>query len=360
VFGGIEHTMRLISRGLVAMGGFEVSVLCASGEPRTRTEVLEGVEVVRLATFGRLARTPVSPGFPAWIRRMKPDLLHFHYPHPTGEMACLLAAPRCPVVVTYHADVIRQRRIMQVYRHALVHFLRRADRILVTSPVALEGNEILRPHLDRCRVLPLGISLDRMRETDRTREVAARLRRELPGPVTLFVGRIRPYKGLPVLIEAMKGVPGSLVLVGRGEEEKRVARLVREGGLADRVHMAGDVPDGDLAGYYRAADLFVLPSVHRSEAFGLAMVEAMSCGLPVISTRLGTGTSFVNRAGETGLEVEPGNPAELADAMRLLLSDRELAARLGAGGARRSRMFTDQAMIANTAAVYRELAGPRT
>ena len=360
VFGGVEHTMRLLSRGLARIPGYQSTVVCSWDRPVTRVEQLEETTVVRVATFGRLARSPVSPTLPGWLRRLQPDILHFHYPNPTGEMSCLVAGPRCPVVVTYHADVVRQRQLLRVYRHPLARFFRRADRILVTSPYMLDGNALLEPHRDRCRVIPIGIDLGRMEDTPRARQVAAEVRARCAAPVVLFVGRMRPYKGLPVLVEAMREVPGTLLLVGSGEQEARVRERIQALGLESRVVMTGDVPDADLPGYYRAADLFVLPSVSRSEAFGLAMVEAMSCGLPVVSTRLGTGTSFVNQDGVTGLEVPAGDPGAMAVAMRRLLSNREEARRMGESARARALTLGSEAMVAQIVAQYEELAGRRS
>jgi glycosyltransferase involved in cell wall biosynthesis len=355
VFGGIEHTLRLLSEGLAARGGMEVTVLCSSESPTTTEERLGGVRVVRAATFGRVARAPVSPTLARWIRKLKPDVLHLHHPNPTGELACLLARPRCPVVLTYYCDIVRQRRLLALYRHPLRWLLRRVDSILVPTPSTLEENPFLRPHRSKCEVVPLGIRPDDLAETPRTRELAARLAQDHPGFRVLFVGRMRPYKGLPVLIEAMDRIPATLVLVGRGEMEEEVKQIVRERGMEKRVVFAGDVPAVDLPGYYQAADLFVLPSLNRSEAFGIAMVEAMHFGLPVISTRLGTGTSHVNRNGLTGLEVPPGDPTALADAIRWMEDHPENARRMGLAGKDHARGFTEEAMVDRIASLYGEL-----
>src|SRR6267142_536996 len=355
VFGGIEHTVRLLSEGIAARSGADVTVVCSSLSSRTSVDQAGAVRVVRAATFGRIARAPVSPTLMFWLRRLQPDILHFHHPNPTGELACLLARPRCPVVLTYHCDIVRQKRLLKLYRHPLRRFLARADHILVTSPAALEGNPFLDPHRARCEVLPLGIRASDLEETERTREVAAALRRARPGPNILFVGRMRPYKGIPVLIDAIAHTPGTLVLVGQGESEEEIRHKVRREGLSDRVVFTGDVPQSDLRGYYQAADLFVLPSLDRSEAFGLAMVEAMHTGLPVISTRVGTGTSHVNLDGITGLEVPPGDAASLASAIRWILEHPDEAKRMGEAGRERSLLFTHAAMVDRTATLYQEL-----
>src|SRR5437762_7785105 len=342
VFGGIEHTVRLLSEGIAARPGAEVTVVCSSGSTKTSVEQIGAVRVVRAATFGRISRAPVSPTLVLWLRRLQPDILHFHHPNPTGEMACLLARPRCPVVLTYHCDIVRQKRLLTLYRHPLRRFLRRADHILVTSPATLDRNPLLEPHRARCEVLPLGIRAADLEETERTREVAAALRRSHPGPYLLFVGRMRPYKGIPVLIDAIARTPGTLVLVGRGESEEEIRRKVRREGLGERVVFTGDVPQSDLRGYYEAADLFVLPSLDRSEAFGLAMLEAMHTGLPVISTRVGTGTSHVNLDGITGLEVPPGDAESLASAIRWMLEHPDAAKRMGEAARERSLRFTHE------------------
>ena len=355
VFGGIEHTVRLLSEGIAARAGAEVTVVCSSSSPRTKVERVGAVRVVRAATFGRIARAPVSPTLSLWLRRLRPDILHFHHPNPTGELACLLARPRCPVVLTYHCDIVRQKRLLKLYRHPLRRFLHRADHILVTSPATLDNNPFLEPHRARCEVLPLGIRAADLEETERTHEVAAALRREHPGPYLLFVGRLRPYKGIPVLIDAIARTPGTLVLVGRGESEEEIRRKVRREGLGGRVVFTGDVPQSDLRGYYEAADLFVLPSLDRSEAFGLAMVEAMHTGLPVISTRVGTGTSHVNLDGITGLEVPPGDAGSLASAIRWMLEHPDAAKRMGEAARERSLRFTHAAMVDRTASLYQEL-----
>jgi len=355
VFGGIEHTVRLLSEGIAARPGAEVTVVCSSESARTSVDQVGAVRVVRAATFGRIARAPVSPSLTFWLRRLQPDILHFHHPNPTGELACLLARPRCPVVLTYHCDIVRQKRLLRIYRHPLRRFLRRVDHILVTSAATLDRNPMLEPHRARCEVLPLGIRAADLEESERTREVAAGLRREHPGPFILFVGRMRPYKGIPVLIDAIARTPGTLVLVGQGESEEAIRAKVRRDGLSDRVVFTGDVPQADLRGYYQAADLFVLPSLDRSEAFGLAMVEAMHCGIPVISTRVGTGTSHVNQDGITGLEVPPGDAEGLAAGIRWILEHPDEARRMGEAARERSLRFTHAAMVDRTASLYQEL-----
>lgn len=354
VRGGIEHTIRLLSEGLAARG-HQVSVLTSAAGPRTTEETLGSVHVVRVATFGRVARVPVMPTLGRWIRRLQPDVLHLHFPNPAGELACLLGRPTCPIVLTYHCDIGRQLALLALYRWPLDAFLKRVDCILVTSPVTLEKSPFLAPHRDRCRVIHSGVDFARVAETPRTVRLRDELRGRHPAPRILFVGRLRPYKGIPVLLEAMRELPGSLLLVGSGETEALVRREILRLGLESRVLLAGEVPDADLGGYYRAADVLVLSSVTRAEAFGLALVEAMHCGLPVVSTRLGTGTSYVNRDGVTGLEANPRDPRDLARAIRWILEHPDEARRMGAAGREWAARFTVDAMVDQTLDMYESL-----
>ena len=185
--------------------------------------------------------------------------------------------------------------------------------------------------------MPLGIDVAPFDRVD-AGEIAA-LRERFPGPLLLFVGRLRYYKGLNYLITAMQDVPATLLVVGDGPMRREWEELARRLGVADRVHFEAGVANADLPAYYHAADLFVLPSCQRSESFGIVLLEAMASRLPAISTELGTGTSWVNQHGETGLVVPPADSAALAAAARTLLAARRCAprwARPAGGGSRRS------------------------
>ena len=137
------------------------------------------------------------------------------------------------------------------------------------------------------------------------------------------MGRLRYYKGLDTLIRALPQIPARLVVAGIGPMEAEWKALAAELGVAGRISWLGEVSDDDLPALYHAADLFVLPASHKSEAFGLVQVEAMAAGLPVVCTELGTGTSYVNLHGVTGLVVSPRDPDGLAAAINALLADPE-------------------------------------
>jgi rhamnosyl/mannosyltransferase len=203
-------------------------------------------------------------------------------------------------------------------------------------------------------VVPLGINPEPYAAVDPGRADA--VRNGNCGPLLLFVGRLRYYKGLDVLIEAMPDIDARLLVVGSGPMERPWRRLAARSPAAARIHFAGEVPEADLPTYYAAADLVVLPSCERSEAFGLVLLEAMAAGRAVIGTELGTGTSFVNQHDETGLVVAPGDAPALAAAVNALMGDPERRRRFGANGRRRvTEHFHVERMVDRTVEVYREV-----
>lgn len=350
VVGGIENHVRLLAEGQ-ARAGHRVTVLVTSPSFRGERQVLNGVEVIKAGRLVELASTPLSLRLGWELARQRPDVAHVHAPYPPGELLQHLLGKSHATVLTYHSDVVRQVRLAKLYRPLMRRVLRRVDRILVSSPAALAW-EALREHRARCVVVPLGIPLDRFANVDAQAVAWVRSEAGAP-PLLLFVGVFRYYKGLSYLLEAMQWVPATLLLVGGGPLETELRAQGERLGLADRVRFAGRVSDKDLPAYYHAADLFVLPSCERSEAYGLSQLEAMAAGLPVVGTELGTGTTFVNRHGETGLVVPPKDPRALADAINALLGDEALCRRLALGARQRAQALSAERMTAAVEDVYR-------
>ncbi len=268
-------------------------------------------------------------------RRRPADIVQLHFPHPPGELAWLLRGFRPPAVVMYHADIVRQKLLARVLRPMTRVVLGRAARILVSNPAIAGTSGEVRRHLDRVRVVPLGIPEPVDIPTDDPGLQV--LKERFPPPRLLFVGCLRHYKGLRHLIDAMADVTAVLLVAGDGPLRAELEARVSASGLDERVCFLGDVDDETLWRLYRMADVFVLPSDNRAEAYGLVLIEAMAMGVPVISTELGTGTSWINRHGETGLVVPPADPPALARALRELLDDHELRLRLGRTARRRVR-----------------------
>ncbi|MHB0856230.1 MAG: glycosyltransferase [Anaerolineae bacterium] len=353
VLGGIENHIRLLAEGQAA-AGHEVTVLVTSQGRRTSVETLGGVRVIKTARLAHVASTPLSVALPLALRRERPDITHLHFPYPPGEVSQLLLGRSRRTVLSYHSDVVRQAGLLRIYAPLMRRVLASVDRILVGTPNVLETSPVLPPYAHKCQVLPYGIARERFLTLDAAK--ASAIRRSLGGgPLVLFVGVLRYYKGLNYLLEAMQEVPAQLVVVGDGPMGAAWRAQAKALGIAERVAFLGRIDDDALPAYYGAADLFVLPACERSEAFGLVQVEAMSAGLPVVCTDVGTGTTYVNRHGESGLVVPPRDPQALAGAIKRLLDDEALRLRLAEGAQARSALFDRDRMLADVESVYRQL-----
>jgi glycosyltransferase involved in cell wall biosynthesis len=357
VRGGIEGHLRLLAEGLVARGHSVTALVSAPGL-RDASEELGGVRVVGAGRLGTLASLPISPTLPLLLARERPDLVHLHHPFPLGDLAALLVARDVPLVVTYHSDIVRQRALGRLLAPLVRGTLRRARRIIATSPAYIRSSPFLAPVASRCRVVPLGVPLEDYGLVDQGQIAAVRAR--FPGPLVLFVGRLRYYKGADRLVRAMADVPARAVFVGADASARRadLERLAAELGVGERVHFVGALDDEELRAHYQAAQIFVLPSVERSEAFGIVQVEAQAAGLPVVCTELGTGTSYVTQHGRTGIVVPPDDVPALARALRALLASPPMAHTFGeAGRARAAREFSLERMLDRVEAVYEEALG---
>lgn len=358
IAGGIEKHMSVLCRHQQRV--MDVKVLIANRRARTEWAT-DGVPVLKVAQIGRFQSTPVAPTFPLWLRRAQADILHFHLPNPIADLSFLLARPGGVVIASYHSDIPEQKWFSRVYRPFLNNFLRRCSFIITGSKEYLESSPVLREFAAKCVIVPYGIELDRFALTSKVRSDVETIRGRLNKPVLLFVGKFRHYKGLDYLLHAMRSVDAVLMLVGDGAMEERARTLAREIGVEERVRFVGAVGEEALVSYLHACDLFVLPSINRSESFGIAMVEAMACGKPAISTEVGTGTSYVNRHLQTGLVVPPSRSEALGEAIRLLLHDPGLMAKMGRAARERvEREFTAERMVGQVSEVYaRALAAGR-
>ena len=352
VLGGIENHIKMLAEGLIQRG-IDVQVLVTNTGPRTAIEEIEGVPVIKAGCPLRISGAPISPSFYAWMRRLKPDIAHLHFPNPPGELGQLFLGQSQRFVLTYHSDVVRQKYLLRVYKPFLWKVLAKADRIIATSPNYIRSSPYLSRFADKCMVVPLGIDLKPFQNVDNGKVQA--IRQRYGSPLLLFVGKLRYYKGLQYLLEAMRRIEARLLVVGAGPMEGEWQALAEDLGLQDRVIFLGEVPDEELPLYYHACDLFVLPASHRSEAFGVVQIEAMACGKPVICTELGTGTSYINVHGETGLVVPPRDPKVLVEAINQLLADEGLRKRLGEQGRRRAMEFSKEAMVDRIVRLYEEL-----
>ena len=351
--GGMETILALICERTAQH--VRNRVLVANSRPSTVEERHGSIEVIRVAALTRIGAVAVCPSLPFELARETADIIVLHEPNPMALVAYFLARPAGRLIVWYHSDVIRPSWRYRLFYQPFLRFaLSRAERIVVSSPLLGESAPALRDFQAKCTVIPFGVE---KAATDRPdQERVAEIRRDVSQPIVLFVGRLVPYKGVDVLLDAMAGLNAVALIVGEGPQRASLEAQAHRLGVASRVRFVGSVTDQELASLYRACDVFVLPSVTRQEAFGVVQLEAMAAGKPVVSTDLGTGVGWVNRHGETGYVVPPRDAGALREAIQRLLTDPDLRRSMGEAAVRRVRSaFTVERMIDDTLALYRDL-----
>ena len=361
VLGGIENHIGLLAKRLRAEG-VEAQVLVTNTDTHTLHETIDGVPVTKTGRQINVSSAPISLRFfsEVWRQSRQVDLIHLHAPYPPGEMAQLLVGGGKPFVMTYHSDIVRQKILGTAYTPLLRLVLQRAALITVSNPMYIESSAFLQRVRSQCRIIHYGIEIARFQKTPQVEAGAQTLRRRFAGrPLLLFLGHLRHYKGVDVLVRAMQGVDAHLLVIGSGPMQAAWQQLTRDEGLADRITFLGEIPDQEALAARYAADIFILPSTNRAESLGIVQLEAMACGLPVICTELGTGTSYVNQHGKTGLVVPPNSAKALTRAINCLLADPKLRAQMGAAGLRRVQQeFSAEAMVRQTISCYQEALGP--
>ena len=356
VVGGIENHIRLICQGLKDYPDIEPTVLVTNTARQTIVQEIDGVRVVKAARLANVSSAPISLELFTWIHRLEADLTHLHFPYPIGEMAFLLAGRSHKMLITYHSDIVRQKYLLQVYKPFLYRLLARADAITVSNPNYIASSPYLKPHASKCVVVPHGADLKLFAPTEATLRRAEEIRKQHDSPLVLFVGLLRYYKGLSYLIEAMPRILAKLLIAGAGPQRQEWQTLTHQLGLDNKVFFLGRVSDEDKLALYHACDVFVLPSIHRSESWGAVQVEAMACGKPVICTELGTGTSFVNLNGVTGWVVPPHDSTALAEAINRLLADPDLRRQMGQAARRRAQEeLSADVMVQRLVQLYHDL-----
>jgi glycosyltransferase involved in cell wall biosynthesis len=346
----METHLELICQGLRSSS--EVSVLVAGQGPRTTAVDVHGVRVTRVATLGHVAGTAICPNMIRAIRRHPADVVHLHWPNPMAVLAYLASRHTGRLVITYHSDVIRQKLLEKVFRPLLDTVLGRASAVIVTAASYIESSPVLRGIRGKCRVVPLGLQLNPFDTIDRSQ--VEKIRSEFGPRLVLSVGRHVYYKGFEYLLAAMQRVEGRAIIVGDGPLRCQLQALAVKLGVENRVVFLGEVQN--IVPYYQAADVFVLPSIVRAEAFGIVQLEAMACARPVINTAIDSGVPFVSLDGVTGLTVRPKDSNELADALNLLLNNSELRAKFGKAGRHRVETeFSADVMTRRTLQVYNDV-----
>ncbi|WP_085728403.1 glycosyltransferase family 4 protein [Pseudomonas sp. R37(2017)] len=352
--GGIEQVIFQMSES-GARHGVDSTVLTLSNNPAPGALQIREHRVHQARMDFQLASTGFSYSVFKQFRELaaEADVVNYHFPWPFMDMVHFVSATKKPCVVSYHSDIIRQRHLLKLYRPLMSRFLDSADRIAVASPNYFHTSDVLKDYRDKTRVITYGLDKSGYPKHDTAR--TERWREKLGDRFFLFVGVMRYYKGLHILLEAMQGLNYPVVIVGAGPLEAELHAQARELGLQN-LHFLGFLGDEDKVALLELSYAVVFPSHLRSEAFGISLLEGAMYGKPMISSEIGTGTSYINIHNETGLVVPPSNPLAFREAMRTLWENPVLAAQMGENAqARYQNLFTADEMGRKWAALYEEL-----
>lgn len=352
--GGIEQVIRqmCVSTGRL---GVTNHVLSLSRERDLAPFEFEGHTVHRAHLDFELASNGVSLGAIGKLARMarEADVVHYHFPWPFTDMAHFLARIDKPTVLTYHSDIVRQKMLLRLYQPLKHRFLHSVDAIVATSPNYLASSAVLDRYRDKTRVITFGLDKSSYPEPDGARIDHWRAR---VGPkFFLFVGVLRYYKGLHILLDAVAGTDYPVVIVGAGPIEQELKAHAARLGLT-KVMFVGKVDELDKVALLKLCYAVAFPSHLRSEAFGISLLEGAMYGKPMISSEIGTGTTYINIDRETGLVVPPSDHEALRAAMRALWDNPQMAAEMGKRAeARYWRLFTSAQMADDYTQLYHEL-----
>lgn len=356
--GGVEQVINQIARGAKKLG-VETDVLSLTRDRTATTIEIDGYITHRARLDFQLASTGFSAS--AFLRFSKlakqADVIHYHFPWPFMDVVHFATNVKKPTVVSYHSDIIKQKNLLRLYRPLKNKFLASVDRIVAASPNYLETSDVLKKFSGKVSVIPYG--LDKASYPVPAPQKLQYWREKLGPKFFLFVGVLRYYKGLHILMEAAQGTDYPIVIVGAGPIEAELKAQAAQLGLRN-IHFLGQLPDEDKVALLTLCYGVVFPSHLRSEAFGVSLLEGAMYGKPMISSEIGTGTTFINIADETGLVVPPSDPTALRQAMQYLWDHPQQVAEMGKRAEERYwKHFTADQMVKSYVELYDDLVRSR-
>lgn len=352
--GGIEQTIFQICEACEPWG-VESSVLTLSQQPSAMPLQVGNHQVYQARLDLNLASTGLSREVFKRFKELakKADIVHYHFPWPLMDLLHFHAAHNKPSVLSYHSDIVRQRLLLQFYRPLMHKFLSSVDQIVAASPNYLATSDVLKHYKHKTQVIPYG--LNKAGYTDIDPKRLAHWQNQFPQGFFLFVGVMRYYKGLHILLDACENTDYPVVIVGAGPMESALRRQAERLKLHN-VYFLGRLPDPEKNALLQLSRVMVFPSHLRSEAFGISLLEGAMFGKPMISSEIGTGTSYINVHQETGIVTPPSDTAALKEAMHTLWHDAGRAERLGKAAAERYQiLFTAERMGVQFHNLYRKL-----
>lgn len=354
--GGVEKVMWDFTTGISARG-IDCDMLCAEFGKGQVLELNPHGRVICLPALKKVAATMICPEMIRWLRKHSGDydIIHIHHPDPMAALALRLSGYKGRVLVHWHSDILKQRLLYFFYRPLQNWLLRRAEKIIGTTPVYVHGSPHLRRFQDKATYVPIGVT-----PMAPDPEGVKKLRARWPGKKIVFsLGRLVGYKGFEYLVGAARYLDDGYRIVIGGEgplKDALQAQIIREN-AENKVYLPGFLGDDEVKDWFGACDVFVLSSIRKTEAFAIVQIEAMSCGKPVVATRIPeSGVAWVNAHGESGLNVPPEDSKALAEAIQTLAGNGEIYRNCSTRArARYKRLFTYEEMVNNVLKAYNKL-----
>lgn len=356
--GGVEKVMQSFTKGL-SRRGYECDMLCASDDGDT--------EEINLNSYGRIIKTPtltkkaatmISPRMVTVLRKIcaSYDIIHIHHPDPMATLALYLSGYKGKVILHWHSDILKQKFLLKFYAPLQNWLIKRADLILGTSPVYVAESPALKSAQHKISYLPIGVREIKGEEAD-IQVIKERYRGKR---IIYSMGRLVEYKGYEYLILAATMLSDDYVVLigGGGPLKAQLQEQINTLKLQDKVHLLGYVPAEALGAYYKACDVFCLSSTIKTEAYAIVQVEAMAAGKPIVATNIpGSGVSWVNAHGVSGLNVPTHNARELAEAIHAICSEPSIYERYASSSrARYEELFRSEVMIDKLIALYNDVS----
>lgn len=357
VKGGVEKVMYDLMMGL-SERDVDCDMLCAMEDGNQGEIALNAhARLIGCKTLKTVAATKIAPDMVSVLRKIcgRYDIIHVHHPDPMACLALFLSGYKGKVVLHWHSDIQKQKILLHLYHPLQSWVIRRADVIVGTTPVYLAESPYLRKVQDKTVFLPIGVE-PMCPDADGVKRIRERYRGR---KIVFSLGRLVAYKGYCFLVDAARYLDDSYVVLigGSGALKDELQAQIERNKLQDKVMLLGRVSDEDLPSYYGACDVFCMSSVMKTEAFGIVQIEAMSCGKPVIATKIPhSGVSWVNAHGCSGLNVTPGNSLEMAEAIKAIVEDKEAYDAYSQGAIKRyHETFTKEHMIDQCLNIYTNL-----
>lgn len=353
-FGGIQQVIYQLAEGAVQAGA-QVDVLTLSAKNPQQTFDIANHQVHTAKQDIYVASTGLSWSAIMQFKTLaaQADVIHYHFPWPYMDLVHLLVRPNKPCVVSYHSDIVKQKYLLQLYQPLMMHFLKKVGAVVAAAPNYVQTSSVLQSLEREIDIIPYGLDEQSYRQP--TLATLNKWKSKLPEKFYLFIGFLRYYKGLSFLLDALTHLDYPLVVIGEGPCEQELKQQAEKLQL-NNVYFVGPVPDEDKNTLLSLCYAVVFPSHLRSEAFGMTLLEAAMYGKPMITCEIGTGTTYINIHGETGLVAEPAHSDSLRAAIQQLWYAPHMAVQMGINARKRfEENFTAQVMNQRYMQLYQRL-----